>query len=109
MDAALRELLDQHDDAEGCEVPRGNSRAFPHGALARSVSKIRSALRSELGLSFDLDGNVQDASFHDELRVLHPQSLRAGGVVVIGAEIAIRFSHFGRLFTIYSGLPELPA
>jgi hypothetical protein len=101
-------MLDAHDDSEGCEVPGGDWSTFPHGSLAESVRSVQAALRGELNLSFDRDGNVQDASFHDELRVLHPESFRANGIVAFVSEIAIRFSNFGRLYTIHSAMPEMP-
>jgi hypothetical protein len=106
MESVTRKLLDEHDDPQGCEVPGGDWSAFPYGALAESVRNVQAALRNELDLPFDRDGNVQDASFHDELRILHPSSFRANGVVALVSEIAIRFSNFGHLYTIHSAMPE---
>src|SRR6188768_1268378 len=106
MEAALRRLLDTFDDPEGCEIPGGDWPSFPREDLSASVRQIQEELRSELGLSFDRDANVQDASFHDELRILHPESFRANGVVAILPEIALRFSNFGRLCSIYSAMPD---
>jgi hypothetical protein len=106
MEAVLRSLLDTFDDPEGCEIPGGDWRSFPHQELSASVHQIQEELQSELGLSFDRDANVQDASFHDELRILLPESFRAKGVVAIVPEIALRFSNFGRLCSIYSAMPE---
>ncbi|MDO9022288.1 MAG: hypothetical protein Q7V43_35515 [Myxococcales bacterium] len=106
MNPALRKVLDDSDDPEGCEVPGDNWAAFPYDELAASVGSIQETLRNELNLPFDRDGYVQDASFHDELRQLHPDSFRANGVVVLTPEIAVRFSNFGRLYTIYSAVPD---
>src|SRR5262245_8141205 len=105
MEAAVRSLLSQHDDPDGCEFPVGEA-AVPSGVLAESVREIQRALRDELAVSMDVDGCVQDASFHDELRILHPDSFRANGVIERVSEIAIRFSNFGRLCTIHSAIPS---
>ena len=106
MNPAIRQLLDDSDDPEGSEVPGENWAAFPYDALAASVGNIQEVLRNELNLPLDRDGYVQGASFHDELRRLHPDSFRANGVVALTPEIAVRFSNFGRLYTIYSAVPD---
>jgi len=107
MQESVRKLLDGLDDPVGCEVPGGNWSRFPYATLAESVTRIQALLREELELAFDRDGNVQDASFHDELRILHPNSFRANSVVALAPEIAVRFSNFGRLYTIHSSFPDL--
>jgi hypothetical protein len=108
MDEATHRLLVAADDADGAEVPAGDWRAFPYQALAKSVSEVQRALEKELGLRLVRDGNVQDASFHDEIRVLHPEFgwRREGGHLV--SDLAIRFSNFGRLYTIFTNLAGIP-
>ena len=108
MEAIVRRLLEANDDPEGCEFPTGDP-SSPPGDLAESVRSIQRTLREDLNLPMELDGCVQDASFHDELRILHPTSDRGNGVVALFSEIAIRFSNFGRLYTIHSALPSIPA
>jgi len=102
MDSALRRLLDAHDDPVGCEIPGNDWSNFPAAALAESIRSIQRALNSELGISFELDGNVQDASFCGELHV------RRSGAGVIVSESAIRFSNFGHLYTLHSAMPAIP-
>jgi hypothetical protein len=106
MDPALRELLEKHDDPDGGEFPVG-ANAPAYKVMAESVTSIQRALRDELSLSLENSGGAQDCSFHAEIHVLHPSSYRPNGVIAFTPEIAIRFSNFGRLFTIYSALPEL--
>ena len=103
MDSALHSLLLDRDNASGFEVPDEDWRAFPYQELANSVERIRERLLGEAGVSFTRDGNVQDASFHDELRVQVQQSGTIDRSVAAGPDFAIRFSNFGRLFTIWSG------
>jgi hypothetical protein len=106
MDPAVRTLLDEHDDLFGYEVPRNDWSAFPHRELSASVQTIQRALEDELGVAFQRDGDVQDASFHDELHVLDPRSFQESGVIAIIPEVALRFSNYGRLYTIYSLVPD---
>lgn len=57
----------------------------------------------------ELDDRVEDASFHAELTVLHPEPFHLAGGSVYAPEIAIRFSNFGKLYSITSSMPELLA
>src|SRR5260370_4536680 len=57
MDPAVRKLLEEHDDADGCEVPRRDWRASRRGApLQRASATFESALRAALGVSVERYG-----------------------------------------------------
>jgi len=97
----MTDILNESDD-EGFEVPGDDWSKFHSEEFDRDICLIQVEIRNELQISFEKDGNVQDASFFDELRILNPSSNRSNGVVALVPDIAIRFSNFGRLFTIYS-------
>jgi len=66
------------------------------------VRAVQSALERIAGRRFDLDENVQDATFFTELAI-HVPGREAGWIDTV---FAIRFSAFGRLFTNWSHGPE---
>jgi hypothetical protein len=102
MNPAVRALLDLHDDATGFEVPNEDWSAFPYQQLVDSVQAIQRELLEKLGLAFQRDGQVQDAAFHDELTILRSQEDGSSGVSASVLGLAIRFSNFGRLYTMRS-------
>ena len=97
MDAKTHQLLFEVVDPLGFEVPGNDWRRFPHDELRQSVLQVHAALQRELGVALQRDGQVQDASFHDELSTLYEIGPRQYGV-----DLGIRFSNFGRLFTVYT-------
>ena len=104
----IEKLLRASDDSVGSYVPGDDWASFPYYELANSVEEVKAALQKATGVEFDRDGNAQDASFHDELRILSPESYLTNRVTVYIPEIGIRFSNFGRLFTIHSAFDKIP-
>jgi hypothetical protein len=100
MKPALRTLLDLHDDATGFEVPGNDWSAFPHKQLAADVLSIQRELLESFGLAFYRDPSVQDASYHAELSIRHLQQRMMDNGSRRLVWLAIRFSNFGRLFSI---------
>ena len=84
-------LLDV-DDPLACECPVG----FDWRAAIDEVRRLKPALDAIAGRTFELDDQVQDASFFAELAIRKPAS-RA-----IETVFAVSFSSFGRLFTDWS-------
>lgn len=103
MDPKTRSLLASADDATGFEVPGNDWGRFPGGELEASVAKVHAALASELGLAFERDRHVQDASFFDQLAIEQRLDERSSAVA-----LGIRFSNFGRLFTLYTTTESEP-
>lgn len=106
MDANSRAVLVASDDAVGCEVPGNDWSSSPYQELQESVLSIQAALAEQLGPDFERDGNVEDASFHDELHVLAPDPDHANTRY---SEFSLRFSNFGRLYTWFTALPAPPS
>lgn len=104
MEPSVRALLDLYDDPVGCEFPENDF--FRIEELEASVRAVQTAILDELHISMKRDGNVQDASYHDSLFVIHPESVRPRYAYVA---VGIRFSNFGRLFSICEGEPEIHA
>ena len=104
----IEKLLRASDDSVGFEVPGDDWTSFPYDEIAKSVKEVSMALGNGTGFEFERTGSVQDASFHDELSILSPESYLTNRVTVHIPEIGIRFSNFGRLFTIYSAFDKIP-
>lgn len=98
----MNPLLNSSDDEIGYEVPGNDWEKFPWEILSKEVAQIRLDILAELNLDMEADGNVQDASFLEELRIMHPSSYLPKGVTRITADIGIRFSNYGKLYTMYS-------
>jgi hypothetical protein len=107
VDKLVRGVLELSDDSKGSEFPEGSSRTSDQATT--SVRRIHETLKVELGVSMELDDRIEDASFHAELTVLHPEPFHLAGGTVYAPEIAIRFSNFGKLYSITSSMPELLA
>lgn len=106
MNPELRNMLLAADHATGCECPG----EFPENVSA-DMEAIWQLLAERYGPEFERDGCVQDASFHDEIRVLTPaecERRKRTGCYAHVREFAIRFSNFGRLFTICSDFDPAP-
>lgn len=103
----MSDILALADDSDGFEVPNNDWSNFPWKELQRDVSAIHEEIEQNLGVNLQRDNSVQDASFFEELRVLNPSSYLSKGVIRLIPDIAIRFSNFGRLYTIYSATESL--
>jgi hypothetical protein len=96
----LHRLLDADDDVHW-ECPR----EFDYLTELANVERLRPELESIVGRMFELDRNVQDAAFFTELASRTPPlQTRAGRVIL--SNVAIRFSGFGRLVTVWGNVPE---
>jgi len=82
-------------DATGWERPEG----FDYGSEMLAVSRIKPEIEAIIGHPMQQDTCVQDASHFTDL-VWADKSCCAPGET---AYIAIRFSAFGRMVTVYSG------
>ena len=103
----INKRLLEADDESGFYCPWEGSSTNPLREMSESITRIRDEIQNQLGLNLEIDGNVQDASFHEELRVLNPASYLSGRVTAIICDLGIRFSNFGRLYTIFSATESL--
>ena len=101
----IDKILIEADDETGIEAPADGMR--PWDEMHGSVTRIRDKIRDRLGLELEVDGNVQDASYHEELRVLAPESYVSEQVTAFVYDLGIRFSNFGRLYTIFGATGAL--
>ncbi len=96
------QLLQTADDAKSCENPIG----FDWDKAMARVRSLQPEVEAIIGRRLELDENVQDASFFTELAAYVP-SVKPKHME---AAIAITFSAFGDLFTVWSSAPdEIPA
>jgi hypothetical protein len=95
MDTQKLTLLELADHETACEFPPG----FNHRALMKKVEELKPKLNSIAGKPFELDVNVQDASFFTELAILEPPIY---GVNMYHYVLGVRFSSFGNFFTVWS-------
>jgi len=107
--AATKVLLESVDDAEGFECPGNDWANLPWKDYKADISSIQKELELEVDLRLDADGSVQDASFFEELRILNPSSYCSARVIQLIPDFALRFSNFGKLFTMYSDTGSLLA
>jgi hypothetical protein len=98
MEATKLKLLESVDDAQACECPNNFDW---HESISR-VRALKSRLESIVGHEFVMDENVQDASFFTDLAILGQEHYVSGIGKAVGSRIVIRFSCFGKLFTIFS-------
>jgi hypothetical protein len=100
MDAKMLLLLLSADDPERCEQPSG----FDRQASMSRVELIVPEVEQIIGRPLELDTAVEDASFFTEISLRQPAA-KAG---FIDALIAVRFSAFGELFTVWTSCPDHP-
>ncbi|MBD2102670.1 hypothetical protein [Leptolyngbya sp. FACHB-261] len=99
MDKATLNLLNAADDPQESEAPKG----FDYVKEIEAVERIKPELERIVGRLFVLDENVQDASFFTELSIRQSELEYMAGIGnVILTVLAIRFSAFGKLFTVWS-------
>lgn len=102
MDARTLQLLLDADDRHNVEAP--DTFDYQH-ELAR-VRALQPIVEQAVGQQFELDTNVQDASFFTELVIreqdaqYHPMLGQAFYTI-----FAVRFSAFGNLFTVWGNSP----
>ena len=96
--ATLEDLLDADDPLE-CEAPHD----FDRDATLLRIRDLQPALERLTGLPFQIDEQVQDASYFAELFARDPieRPLPSGGCY-IETFIGVRFSAFRDLFTIWT-------
>ncbi|MFH1877148.1 MAG: hypothetical protein ABH865_09710 [Candidatus Omnitrophota bacterium] len=103
MNPKIREILQKADDPIGSEIPYEDHDKFPWKELSLEINQIKDLLKNKLGLDFECDDGVQDASFFADLRIFHEKTDSLKRIIQI-ADIAIRFSNFGKLFSLWSNL-----
>jgi len=94
MNPETLEKLQAADDPTEWESPEGFD---CNGAISR-VRRLKPEIEHLVGRAFEMDENVQDASFFTDLS-LHKS---AGKPNYLDTVFAIRFSAFGNLFTVWS-------
>jgi hypothetical protein len=105
MDVALLRTLREADDPVHWECPPD----FPWKSALAQVAELQPRLEEVVGQALVLDTNVQDASHFTELSwQTVPRPVPGIGKRVILTYIAIRFSAFGRLATLWGNVPEAP-
>ena len=105
MEPAVRALLDSADDTEGVEVPGNDWNALPDETYEREILAIQKRIRDDFGIDVQRDGKVEDASFFDDLRVVSKVASQSNTYHTL---LCIRFSNFGKLFTVCSSLDSIP-
>jgi len=96
MDRALLETLQAADDPRHCEWPADFD-------LKQELAKVRElvpVVERLTGRRFKVDENVQDASFFTDLATYEDVGEVATGRMVRIIVLGVRFSAFGRLFTM---------
>ncbi len=97
MKPELHNYLLSVDEKDNWEFPKDGRWDIPFD----EVTNLRPELEKITGASLDIDKNVQDASFLTDLGVLDDRYFdREKGVGAISYLFNIRFSNFGRMFTI---------
>lgn len=92
MRAELRRLLQSADDAVDAERPAG----FAYDAALEEVRRLAPTIEAIVGQPLVIDEHVQDASFFTDLALQHAHGR------FINTSLAVRFSSFGRLFSVWS-------
>jgi hypothetical protein len=98
----LRVLLDA-DDPKAFEYPP----AFDWKRETASVRDLIPTLEGITGQTFKIDVSAQDASFFADLLIVDKEAVPEGMLRVLSnTVVGIRFSSFGRLFTVWSACRE---
>lgn len=105
MDDEVLNTLHAADDPIWWECPR----EFPWDAELGGVRSLQGHLESIVGHALVLDDRIQDASHFAELSwEADPRKVTGLPGQVVLTYVAIRFSAFGRLVTIWGNVPEAP-
>lgn len=102
MNADIRKILEAADCDTGWEIPKDNWETFPYEDYISDIKLIQEKISEQLDVELKRDGSVQDASFIDQLFILDDSAFMGNGVIAHIYQFAIRFSNFGKLYTIYS-------
>ena len=94
--ATVEDLIDADDFAGGYAPPN-----FDYEAALARIRPFQSELERLTGLAFQLDG-AQDATFFADISARDPVPRNLNGNQIIETFVAVRFSAFGNLFTIWS-------
>lgn len=98
MDSRIHEILLQNDDSADVDYPAG----FDYRRSMAAVVALKPHAERILGQRLRLDDQVQDASFFAELFVFEDGAVGSKGVTALVFKVAMRFSAFGRMATIYT-------
>jgi hypothetical protein len=101
VDAWIHRLLLSHDGATDSPTDWEHPPGFDWVGSWQAVRRFQTAAESVLGQPLRVDDSVQDASFFGELFVFEEGAVRPN-VTTMVFKIAIRFSAFGRMATIYT-------
>lgn len=71
----------------------------------RSVANVKKEIEQLIGEDLRSDNGVQDATFWEQLGV-YERKVQRGGATALLAQMAIVFSNFGNLVTVWSVDPE---
>lgn len=98
MKKEIHDFLLSVDEKDNWEFPKNGRWDLPF----EEVQSIKPEIESLVGKTLDIDKNVQDASFLTDLGLLDDRHYdREKGVGSLSYLFAIRFSNFGRMFTIW--------
>jgi hypothetical protein len=97
MDPDTLRVLLAADDPVQCEAPPG----FDWEVEIEKVRELAPVLEHVTGRKFEVDDQVQDASFFAELGTYEDFPDAHGGKLRL-AVLAVSFSSFGKLFTVWS-------
>ncbi len=99
MDIEIHSFLLSVDEKGNWEYPKDGRCDISF----KDVESIKPELERIMGVTLDIDKNVQDASFLTDLGLLDDRNYdREKGAGLISYLFSIRFSNFGRMFTIIS-------
>lgn len=105
MDDGVLNTLRAADDPVEWECPVN----FPQQKQMDRVRSMQGHLESLVGHVLVLEDQVQDASYFAELSwPTEPRKVAGHRGRVILTQLAIRFSAFGRLVTVWGNVPEAP-
>jgi hypothetical protein len=107
MTPEIKRILLQADCETGCESP---VRSKIDWQIERNrVEEVRKEIEEITGKKLYLDENVQDASFLTDIGVYRDAEKTQATTRIYFVEIAVRFSNFGNLVTIWSADENLHA
>ena len=98
MQKQLHDFLLSVDEKDNWEFPQNSK----YDVTFVEVESLKVELESIVGKKLDIDNNLQDASFMTDVGILDEKHYdRKTGTGAIIHLFAIRFSNFGRMFTVH--------